>query len=200
MPTIISPSQSTFLKDRFLLDSYVTASELVAWCTKMDKECACIKADFEIAFDNVKCSFLKKILYWLGFSNKWWAWIEQCLCNAKVAILVNDAPTKWLKVRKGLRQGDPLSPYLFLLVADCLSRLTETARSNNFLQGVGPSEDCQTVLIQYADDTIFFCEPRKRTLRNLGYIWKLFEWASGLKISRDKSELYYLGSNPLQTV
>ncbi|XP_020110396.1 uncharacterized protein LOC109725565 [Ananas comosus] len=100
-----------------------------------------------------------------GFSDKWWAWIEQCICNAKVAILVNDVPTPWLKPRRGLRQGDPLSPYLFLLVADCLARLTETARRNNQLQGIEPSDDCQTVLIQYVDDTIFFCEPRKRFMQ-----------------------------------
>lgn len=54
---------------------------------------------------------------------------------------------------------------------------------------------CQTVLIQYVGDTIFFCEPKKSISRNIGFIWKLFEWASGLKISIDKSELYYLGPN-----
>ncbi|XP_020109291.1 uncharacterized protein LOC109724770 [Ananas comosus] len=118
--------------------------------------------------------------------------IEQCLYNAKVAILVNGTPSNWLKVRKGLRQGDLLSPFLFLLVTDCLARMTETARANKLLCSIGPSADCETILIQYADDTIFFCEPRKNTLRNLRFIWKLFEWASDLKISRDKSK-FYLG-------
>lgn len=65
-----------------------------------------------------------------------------------------------------------------------------------FLHGIGPSEDCITTLIQYADDTIFFCEPKKSTLRNLRFIWKLFEWASELRINKNKSEVYYLGSNP----
>lgn len=98
--------------------------------------------------------------------------------------------------RKGLRQGDPFSPYLFLLVADCLARLTETTRSNNLLHGIGPSLDCQTTLIQYADNTIIFCEPRKYIIRNLQFLWKIFEWASRLRINKDKSELYYLGPNP----
>lgn len=101
--------------------------------------------------------------------------------------------TNWLKVRKGLRQGDPQSPYLFLLVANCLTRLTETARRNNLIRGSGPSDDCQTTIIQYADDTLFFCEPRKQGMHNLRFIWKLYEWAAGLRINMDKSELYYSG-------
>lgn len=130
---------------------------------------------------------------WVGFSDKWWLWIEQCICNAKIAILVNDTPTKWFKTWKGLRQGDPLSPYLFLLVADCLARLTDSARMSNLFRGIGPSPECQTALIQFAVDTIFFCEPRNRNMRNLRFLWKIFEWASGLKINMDKSELYYVG-------
>lgn len=109
---------------------------------------------------------------------------------------MNDSPTSWIKVRKGLRQGDPLSPYLFLLVVNCLARLTENARTNNLIHGIGPSTNCQTTLIQFADDTIFFYEPRKYIMQNLQFIWKIFEWACGLRINKDKSELYYLGTNP----
>ncbi|OAY67995.1 hypothetical protein ACMD2_23515 [Ananas comosus] len=109
-------------------------------------ECACFKADFQKAFDNVSWPFLRRILQWLGFSDKWWAWLEQCVCNAEIAVLVNDTPTSWFKARKGLRQGlrqgEPLSPHLFLLAVDCLARLTATAKSNNLLHGIGPSNDC----------------------------------------------------------
>lgn len=108
---------------------------------------------------------------------------------------MNDAPTSWLKTRKGLRQGDPLSPYLFILVADCLARITEVARSNNLIKGIGPIADCQTIILQYADDTLFFSEPKKSAMQNLRFLWKLFEWAAGLKINTNKTELYYLGPN-----
>lgn len=106
-----------------------------------------------------------------------------------------DTPTKWFKAQKGLRQGDPLSPYLFLIVADCLARLTDSAKMSNLFRGIGPTPECQTTLIQFADDTIFFCKPRNRNMRNLRFLWKILEWASGLKINMDKSELYYVGGS-----
>ncbi|OAY62569.1 LINE-1 retrotransposable element ORF2 protein [Ananas comosus] len=161
LPTIISSSQSAFIKDRLLADSFVTASELLNWCAKSGKECVSIKVDFEKAYDNVRWSFLQSILRWLGFSEKWWKWIEQCICNAKLAILVNGEPTRWLKTRKGLRQGDPLSPYLFLLVVDCLARVTEAARVNNLIEGIGPTAETQTA-------SILGCRVGKVPFRYLG--------------------------------
>lgn len=110
----ISPSQSAFLKGRFILDSFVTANEIVSWCSRTKVESVGIKADIEKAYDRVRWDFLKKIMLWLGASQKWCTWIDQCTTNAKVAVLVNGVPTKWIKVKRGFRQGDPLSPYLFL--------------------------------------------------------------------------------------
>lgn len=78
--------------------------------------------------------------------------------------------------------------------------MTETTRKSNLLHGIGPSTDCQTVLIQYADDTIFFYQPTKQSMRNLWLLLKTFELVSGLKINMDKSELYYVGSNPHRVI
>lgn len=190
---IISPSQSAFLKGRFILDSFVTASELVSWGTKFGLDSVGVKADFEKAYDRVNWDFLRKVMRWLGGNKKWCGWEEQCISNAKIAILVNGHPTKWIRTRRGLRQGDPLSPYLFLLVAEGLARLVERAISNNLLTSVGPQRDAKVAIIQYADDTIFFCEAKRRQMRNLLFLWQIFEWASGLKINKSKSELFYLG-------
>lgn len=74
-----------------------------------------------------------------------------------------------------------------------LARLTTRAVSNNLLRGVGSTSANKIAIIQYADDTIFFCEAEDRQVRNLRFLWQLFEWASRLKISRSKSELFDLG-------
>ncbi len=190
---IISPTQVAFIKGRSILDSFTTASEIVNWCTKAGIDIVGFKADFEKAYDRVSWGFVSRAMMWLGADSRWCAWIERCLTNAKIAILVNGAPTKWIRVRRGLRQGDPLSPYLFLLVAEGMVRLVDRAVSSNLLRGVGPTDSCKVSCIQYADDTIFFYEARLRQVRNLCFMLELFAWASRLKINKTKSELLYLG-------
>ncbi len=192
---IISPSQAAFLKGRSILDSFATASALISRGSNSGEEFVGIKADFEKAYDRVSWKFLRKALMWLGAEGKWCDWIEQCTTNAKVAVMVNGAPTKWIKTRRGLRQGDPLSPYLFLLVAEGLARLLNEAVSNGLVKGVGPSAEAKVALVQYADDTFFFCEAKGKQVKNLRFVWHLFEWASGLKINLNKTELYYFGAN-----
>lgn len=73
--------------------------------------------------------------------------------------------------------------------------MTDAAVRNGLLRGVGPTTSSKVAIIQYADDTIFFCEAKKKQIRNLLFIWQLYEWSSGLKINRNKSELLYLGRN-----
>lgn len=190
---IISPTQTAFLKGRSILDSFVTASEVVNWCYKTEGECVGIKADFEKAYDRVSWGFLRKIMIWLGANQQWCGWIDQCIANAKIAILVNGVPSKWIKTKRGLRQGDPLSPYLFILVAEGLARLMNKAVKSHLIRGVGPNSESKVAFIQYADDTVFFCEAHSKQVRNLLFVWHIFEWSSGLKINRSKSELFYLG-------
>ncbi len=108
-------------------------------------------------------------------------------------MLVNGSATKWIKTTRGLRQGDPLPPYLFLLVAEALARMTARVAGNGLLSPVGPNDRSKVSIIQYVDDTFFFCAAKKKLIRNLLFVWQLFEWASGLKVNRSKTELYYTG-------
>ncbi|OAY82668.1 LINE-1 retrotransposable element ORF2 protein, partial [Ananas comosus] len=137
-----------------------------------------IKVDFEKAYDNVRWNFLHS---------------RDMVVMDRTMYLQRQ--NRCIGKRNADNVGDPLSPYLFILVADCLARITEAATKNNLIQGIGPSANCQTVLLQYADDTLFFSEPKKGAMRNLLFIWKIFEWASGLKINTNKTELVYFGPN-----
>lgn len=150
-----------------------------------------MKVDF---VTRIHWPFLFSILDWWGFNKKWCEWIKLCMCHAKVTILVNGEVTNWFKTRRGgVLQGDPPSPFLFLLVAKCLSRMTNVAISNNFIKRIGPSDESRTTFIQFAHDTLFFCEARKCYMRNLKFLWHLFKWASRMKARRKKTELYYTG-------
>ncbi|XP_071700500.1 uncharacterized protein [Rutidosis leptorrhynchoides] len=95
----------------------------------------------------------------LGFSTKWITWIKACLDSASVSILVNGSPTKEFSLKRGIRQGDPLSPYLFIIVAEALNKMIKRAIEVNMFKGPTIGKDNVMIShLQYADDTILFGE------------------------------------------
>ena len=120
------------------------------------------------AYDKVKWPFLQQVLWMKGFSMKWCAWINQVITKGSVAIKVNDDVGHYFQTRKGVRQGDPLSPILFNIVVDMLAILIARAKENQQFSGVVPHlvDDGPSVL-QYADDTILFLEDNLEQAKNL---------------------------------
>jgi hypothetical protein len=103
-----------------------------------------------------------------GFSPEWRALINDFMSRGSVAIRVNDDTGRYFQTRKGLRQGDPLSPMLFNIVADMLAILIERAKSDGQIEGVIPHlVDGGLSILQYADDTILFMEHDLEKARNL---------------------------------
>jgi hypothetical protein len=116
--------------------------------------------------------------------------------GGSVAIRVNDDTGHYFQTRKGLRQGDPLSPMLFNIVADMLAVLIERAKSDGQIEGVIPHlVDGGLSILQYADDTILFMDHDLEKARNLKLILAVFEQLSGLKINFHKSELFCFGES-----
>ena len=114
-----------------------------------------------------------------------------CLSSVSYAILVNGNVKGWVKASRDLRQGDPLSPFLFTIVADVLSRMLLKAKERNLLEGfrVGRNR-CRVSHLQFTDDTILFANPRKEELQTLKSLLLVFGQISGLKVNLDKSNLF----------
>ena len=114
-----------------------------------------------------------------------------CLSSVSYAILVNGYAKGWVKASRGLRQGDPLSPFLFTIVADVLSRMLLKAEERNLLEGfrVGRNR-CRVSHLQFADDTIFFANSSEEELQTLKSLLLVFGQISGLKVNLDKSNLF----------
>ena len=190
MPAIIDDNQSAFLKGRGILDSVLTANEVLEELRKKRRSGLCLKVDFEKAYDSVRWEFLYDMLSKMGFHSLWISWIRGCMDSATVSVLVNGSPTEEFKPTRGLRQGDPLAPFLFLVVVEGLAGIVREALKVNMLTGlkIGRKEE-EVCILQFADDTLFFCEDNINNVITLKAILRGFELASGLKINFHKSKL-----------
>jgi hypothetical protein len=153
-----------------------------------------LKLDFEKAYDKVNWKFLQQVLRMRGFPSLWCQWVESVVSKGSVCVQINDEWRHFFQSRKGLRQGDPLSPILFNLVADMLAVLIERAKNLGFIDGLVPHlVDDGLSILQYADDTILFLEDDLEKAKGLKLVLGAFEMLSGLKIKFHKNELFCFG-------
>ncbi|GKV50269.1 hypothetical protein SLEP1_g56981 [Rubroshorea leprosula] len=157
---IIGENQMAFVGGRQLVDSVVIANEIIDEAQKRKKKGFVFKADFKKAYDKVCWEFLDYMMLRLGFGQKWKNWINECLKTAKVSVLLNGSTNRQFKMQRGLRQGDPLSPFLFLIVAEGLNGIISSAASLGLFNGIEIGQCGMNVThLQFADDTIVFGMP-----------------------------------------
>jgi hypothetical protein len=134
---LISETQSAFLPGRLILDNALIAFEFfhaIHRCKKGDESFCAYKMDLSKAYDRVDWKFLEGILLKLGFDRIWVSRIMTCVSSVKFSIVVNGQLTETFTPFRGLRQGHPLSPYLFLFVAESLTKVINSAVQTNKLQ------------------------------------------------------------------
>ena len=156
-----------------------------------------LKMDIERAFDHVNWDYLLLVMSKMGFGQRWIDWIRWCISTTNFSILINGTSSDFFHSTRGLRQGDPLSLYLFLLVMEILNQLLFRAKNGGFIErfkvrsSSGVGRDLLHFL--FADDTLLFCKANSEQLRYLGWVFLWFEAISGLKVNRDKSEAIPVG-------
>uniref|UniRef100_A0A8I7B1C9 Reverse transcriptase domain-containing protein n=1 Tax=Hordeum vulgare subsp. vulgare TaxID=112509 RepID=A0A8I7B1C9_HORVV len=186
IPLIIHHDQSGFIKGRSIADNFIYAADIVQTCFKRKKSTIVLKLDFHKAFDSVSWDALMATLKAKGFPSKWCDWIQNLNETSQSAVLLNGKPGPWIACKKGLRQGDPTSPLLFIIVADVLQRLIHEASSNGLLSHpIDSNIPCP--VLQYADDTLIILQADIEQLHTLKSILLQFSNATGLVINFHKS-------------
>ncbi|XP_016207295.1 uncharacterized protein LOC107647761 [Arachis ipaensis] len=134
----------------------------------------------------------------MGFGHRWRGWIKECVCSVSMSVLINGSPSKPFKMKRGLRQGDPLSPFLFVLVVDVLHRMIREAMRNSRIYPLLVGQDnIELSHLQFADDTILFCPTEEETIRNYKRLLRCFELMSRLNINFEKSSFILVNSDHL---
>ncbi|RVX09662.1 F-box protein [Vitis vinifera] len=200
MGEVISDSQQAFVHGRQILDAVLIANEALDSRLKDNVSGLLLKLDIEKAFDHVNWNFLIDVMSRMGFGHKWINWMKWCWSTASFSILINGCPTGFFCSSRGLRQGDPLSPYLFLFAMEALSQLLSRARNEGFFSGFKVGGRGREGLIVshllFADDTLIFCDADAVQLQYLSWTFMWFEAISGLKVNLSKSEAIQWGSAP----
>ncbi|GJU31861.1 RNA-directed DNA polymerase, eukaryota [Tanacetum coccineum] len=169
--SVISQEQSAFIKNRQILDGPLMVSEAIQWCKRKKTEFLVFKIYFEKAFDSISWDFLLQVMRFMGFNDTCIKWISGCLFSATSSILINGSPTLEFNINRGLRQGDPLSPFLFIIAMEGLHVALEDAIAAG----------------------LYRCEWSRDNITSLVFILECFHRVFGLKINYNKSNLFGVG-------
>ncbi|GJY00473.1 RNA-directed DNA polymerase, eukaryota [Tanacetum coccineum] len=186
---LVNEVQSAFVADRQILDGPFILDEVLQWCRRKKKHALIFKVDFEKAFDSVRWDFVDDVLNKFGFGERWRTWIQSCLRSSRGSILVNGSPTEEFQFFRGLKQGDPLSPFLFILIMESLHISFQRVVDAGLFTGIKINSMVNLSHLFYADDAIFLGQWSELNIDSLVRVLDCFFRASGLRINMCKSKI-----------
>jgi hypothetical protein len=186
--SMVSTNQSTFIRGRSIHDNFILVQQTVKVLHRQKVPNLFLKLDIFKAFDSVSWSFLLEVLSHLGFGISWCNLISHLLSTSSTRVMLNGEPGKIIHLQRGLRQGNPLSPMLFILVMDVLNILFVKAGEEGLLQPLSHRISGQRLSL-YADDVALFIKPVEEELQVTRELLNAFGLASGLQTNLLKSSI-----------
>ncbi|KAL0288762.1 UNVERIFIED_CONTAM: putative ribonuclease H protein [Sesamum radiatum] len=188
---MISPSQNAFVPGRSIGDNILLAQEMFSGYNRQGLPMRCaLKVDLRKAYDTVEWDFLSAVLHLFGFPDIFIGWIEECVSTPMFSVCINGNPHGFFKGSRGLRQGDPMSPFLFVLIMEVLQLMLQQLIDQN--EGFSFHWRCKEIgLFQlcFADDLLLFCKADVVSVQILRHGLDEFAKLSGLHANPQKSQL-----------
>lgn len=191
---LISEFQSAFIPGRLITDNVIITHELLhsLGIKRIKTPYMALKLDIAKAFDKVEWSYLDAILKRFGFADKWCSWVMKCVTTVSYSVLINGSPTEKIFPQRGLCQGDPLSPYLYLLCTEGLSALLNEAVKENLIHGFKASNNGPSIShMLFADDSLLFCQAKEEECQQVLKLLDTYAQASGQHVNFQKSALLF---------
>ncbi|XP_033134838.1 uncharacterized protein LOC117127923 [Brassica rapa] len=195
LPKLISETQSAFVARRLISDNILVAQEIFH-AMRTNPICkskfVAIKTDMNKAYDRMEWNFLEALMLKMGFAAKWVTWIKWCISSVSYQVVLNGEAKGNIKPTRGLRQGDPLSPFLFIILTEALISQIKGAENEGRLTGLKIAQASPAVShLLFADDSLFFCKADVQQCAELMKIITNYGMASGQQLNTSKSSILF---------
>ncbi|CAA7031857.1 unnamed protein product [Microthlaspi erraticum] len=195
LPSLISETQSAFVAKRLITDNILIVQEAFH-ALRTNPICkskfVAIKTDMSKAYDCVEWSFLEALMLKMGFSQTWVSWIRTCISTVTYQVLINGEAKGSISPSRGLRQGDPLSPFLFIILTEALVAQLKGAEAEGRITGLKIARNCPAIShLLFADDSLFFCKADIQQCAKLLKIIHTYGQASGQQLNTSKSSIFF---------
>ena len=190
LPALIDNDQTGFLKGRSITENICLINNIISYTESKNIPGMLLFVDFEKAFDTIEWSFVQQMLLCFGFGPSFINWINLFYCDIQSCVVNNGWSGLFFELGRGVRQGCPLSPYIFILCAEILA---VAIRKDTAIKGLSVgSTECK--LSQFADDTTLILDGSQKSLQRSLYMLERFGEISGLRVNCEKTEVLWIGS------
>lgn len=190
LTNIIHSDQTGFINDRYIGENITRILNIMEYAEEEHTAAVIMSIDYEKAYDSVEWKYMYKVLKFFNFGPQLIKWISILYTNITSCVVNNGWTTQFFKLARGVRQGCPLSPYLFVLSAELLSI---AIRHNDKIEGVTIGEKTHKI-VQFADDTALTLLCKRDTLHETYKLLHRFRCISGLKINLEKTKVLRIGA------
>lgn len=196
LPLLVDEAQAGFVQGRVMAENILLLQELIRhYGRKRTVPMCLIKIDILKAFDSISWSYLEDLLVGFKFPHKFINWIMECVTTTSYSISINGSLEGYFKGERGLRQGDPISPFLFVLAMEYLSRMLKSLHSHPNFKFHVRCDKHKITHLAFADDLLLFSKGDRDSIKALMDVLEVFGNTSGLRCNLSKSELYTAGLN-----